>query len=67
MNKDTDLIEFGLDGRVYDESKDHFLTKDCEEKAERIERTHSNQFFIHESTVEDIVKGIIASNFPFEV
>lgn len=67
MNKDTDLIEFGLDGRVFDQSKDHFLTKDCEEKADRLERTHSNQFFIHESTVEDIVKGIIASNFPFEV
>jgi len=42
MNKDTDLIEFGLDGRVFDQSKDHFLTKDCEEKADRLERTHSN-------------------------
>lgn len=67
MNQETDLIEFGLDGRVYDSSKNTFLTKDCEEKAERIERTHSNQFYIHESTVEDIVKGILASNFPFEV
>jgi hypothetical protein len=67
MDKKTDLIEFGLDGRVFDESINYYVTKDCEETAERIERTHSNQFFIHESTVEDIVKGVLASKFPFEV
>ncbi len=42
MDVNTDLIEFGLDGRVYDKDTDMFVTKDCEEKAERIERTHSN-------------------------
>jgi len=39
---ETDLIEFGLDGRVYDNSKTTYITKPCEERAKRIERTHAN-------------------------
>ncbi len=44
-----------------------YVTKANEEYAERFERSHSNQIFVHESTVEDIVKGIIQAKFPFEV
>lgn len=67
ISQETDLIEFGLDGRLYDSEAKMYVTKSNEEWVERFERSHSNQIFIHESTVEDIVKGIIQAKFPIEI
>ena len=67
ISPETDLIEFGLDGRVYDQDAKMYVTKSNEEYTQRLERSHSNQIFIHESTVEDIIKGVIATSFPIDI
>lgn len=62
----TDLIEFGLDGRAFNTTADSYVTPAVEQKIERFDRSHSDQIFLHESTVEDIVKSILPTVFPFE-
>lgn len=67
ISQETDLIEFGLDGRLYDSDAKIYVTKDNEQYAQRFERSHSNQIFVHESTIEDIVKGIVQTSFPVTI
>lgn len=64
ISEETDLIEFGLDGRIFDSETKQYKTKDCEKLADRFDRSHSNQIFLHESTAEDIFKGVMHNMFP---
>ena len=67
VHRATDLIEFGLDGRVFDNALNKYKTKRCEKLADRFDRSHPNQIFIHESTVEDIARTVMNDFFPFEL
>ena len=67
VNWDTDLLEFGLDGRIFDSASNKYKTKRCEKRAERFERSHPNQIFIHESSVEDVARNVLDGFFPLEL
>ena len=63
----TDLIEFSLDGRIFNGATGKYETKNCELEAVRFDRSHSNQIFIHQSMLEDIAQGASRKFFPMEV
>jgi hypothetical protein len=58
FDKDNDLIYFGLDGRVYNSTVKQYYNEVSINQMSRFPRAHSNQFFIHQSTIEQAARSL---------
>lgn len=67
LDKDNDLINFGLDGRIYNTTQNEYYNEIIVNKADRLSRSHSNQIFIHQSTIESVARSLKRLYLPLSV
>jgi hypothetical protein len=57
IDKQNDLIYFGLDGRIYNTTTGEYQNEVAVDLMERFPRAHANQFFIHQSSIEAALRS----------
>lgn len=67
LDKENDLIKFGLDGRVHNDTKGEYYNDITVKTADRFSRSHSNQIFIHQSTIESAVRSLKRLFLPISI
>lgn len=66
-DKENDLIYFGLDGRIHNTTTGDYANEVNQVAQERFQRAHSNQFFIHQSTVQAAVRSLKRLYMPISL
>jgi hypothetical protein len=67
LDKENDLINFGLDGRIHNDTKTEYYNEVFPTRAERFSRSHSNQIFIHQSTIESAARSLMRLYLPISI
>lgn len=67
FDHNTNLITFGLDGRIYDYKKQAYTSEKSTNYAERFERSHPDQIFVHQNLLQGAVKSLIGQNMPLQM
>ena len=66
-DKENDLIYFGLDGRIYNTTTGDYANEINKKAMERFERAHSNQFFIHQSSLQAALRSAKRIYLPYSI
>ena len=64
IERENDLITFGLDGRIHNTTIQKYSNEITKIQATRFPRSHSNQIFIHQSTVEAAFRSMVRLFLP---
>lgn len=64
IERENDLITFGIDGRMHNKTVQRYSNEITKLEAVRFPRSHSNQFFIHQSSVEAALRSVIRLFLP---
>jgi hypothetical protein len=67
LDKENDLITFGLDGRIYNTTQMMYSNSIFQKEAVRFPRAHSNQIFIHQSTIESALRSVKRMFLPITI
>jgi len=67
LDKENDLLTFGLDGRIYNTTTGMYGNEIVQKTAARFARAHSNQIFIHQSTIQAAIRSAKHLFLPIEV
>ncbi|CAI2367342.1 unnamed protein product [Moneuplotes crassus] len=66
-DKENDLIWFGLDGRIYNSTIETYSNEISQVQQERFPRAHSNQFFVHQSTIQAAARSLSKLYLPISL
>lgn len=67
LDKVNDLLTFGLDGRIHNDTTGVYQNEIKSTSASRFPRAHSNQFFVHQSTIESAVRSVKKQFLPITI
>lgn len=67
LDKTNDLLYFGLDGRIHNTTTGQYSNEVMAQSATRFPRAHSNQFFIHQSTIESAMRAAKRLFMPISI
>ena len=66
-DKPNDLIYFGLDGRIFNTTSGEYKNEINPDLMERFPRAHSNQFFVHQSTIKAALRSLVHIYLPISL
>lgn len=67
VDKANDFLNFGLDGRIFNTTTQQYNNAITQTQATRFARSHSNQFFVHQSTIEAALRSLKRLFLPFSL